>query len=81
MRLCIPCIVGKKEKKRALALKLDINQAYDRVEWPFLKGMMTKMGFLTVWIDRIMSCVTTPFFSVRINGKAFGNILPSRGLH
>ena len=27
-----------------------------------------------------MSCVTTPSFSVRINGKAYGNILPSKGL-
>ena len=28
----------------------------------------------------MMSCVTTPSFSIRINGKAYGNILPSRGL-
>ena len=42
---------------------------------------MTKMGFPAVWIDWVMSCVTTPSFSVRINGKAFGNILTSRGLH
>ena len=40
-----------------------------------------KMGFPSVWIDRVISCVTTPSFSVRINGKAFGNIPPSRGLH
>ena len=42
---------------------------------------MTKMGFPAMWIDRVTSCVTTPYFSVHINGKAFGNILPSRGLH
>ena len=35
----------KKGKKGALALKLDISKAHDRVEWPFLKGMMTKLGF------------------------------------
>ena len=28
-----------------------------------------------------MSCVSTPSFSVRINGKAYGNITPSRGIH
>ena len=27
-----------------------------------------------------MSCVSTPSFSVRINGKAYGNITPSRGI-
>ena len=28
-----------------------------------------------------MSCVSTPSFSVRINGKAYGNITPSRCIH
>ena len=67
-------------KKGALALKLDVSKAYDRVEWGFLKGMMVKLGFSEVWMDRVMSCVSTPSFSVRINGKAYGNITPSRGI-
>ena len=70
----------KTEKKGMLALKLDISKAYDRVEWAFLKKMMSKLGFPDVWIKRIMTCVSTPSFSVCINGKAFGNIKPTRGL-
>ena len=70
----------KKGKKGALTLKLDVSKAYDRVEWNFLRGMMVKLGFPKEWIDRVMSYVTTPSFSVRINGKAYGNIIPSRGL-
>ena len=70
----------KKGKKGSIALKLDISKAYDRVEWAFLKGIMEKMGFPLIWIDRVMSCVTTPSFSVCINGKPFGNISPSRGI-
>ena len=42
--------------------------------------MMSKLGFSDVWIKRIMTCVSTPSFSVCINGKAFGNIKPTRGL-
>ncbi|KAK9998496.1 hypothetical protein SO802_018099 [Lithocarpus litseifolius] len=39
-----------------------------------------RLGFPEVWINRVMFCVSTPSFSVRINGKAYGNIIPSRGL-
>jgi len=70
----------KKGKKGALALKLDVSKAFDRVEWAFLSGMMVRLGFPEDWINRVMSCVTTPSFSVRINGKAYGNIIPSRRL-
>ena len=62
-------------------MKLDVSKAYNRVEWAFLRGMMVRLGFPEVWINRVMSCVTTPSFLVRINGKVYGNIIPSRGLH
>ena len=70
----------KKGKTGSIALKLDISKAYDRVEWSFLKGIMEKMGFPEIWIERVMSCVSTPTFSVCINGKSYGSIKPSRGL-
>ncbi|KAL0009338.1 hypothetical protein SO802_010840 [Lithocarpus litseifolius] len=37
--------IRKKGKKGALALKLNVSKAYDRVEWGFLKDMMIKLGF------------------------------------
>ena len=52
----------KKVKKGSLALKLGISKAYDRVEWPFLKGIMTRLVFLEVWINWVMGCVITPLF-------------------
>ncbi|XP_050241304.1 uncharacterized protein LOC126690225 [Quercus robur] len=70
----------KKGKRGSLVLKLDISKAYDRVEWSFLKGIMIRMGFPEVWVDRVMCCVTTPTYSILINGKTYGNITPSRGL-
>ena len=67
----------KKGRRGSLALKLDV---YDRVKWAFLKGFMTKLGFPEMWIERVMCCVSTPSFSIRINGKSYGNIILSRGL-
>lgn len=70
----------RSSKKDSFALKLDISKVYDRVEWCFLKGIMSKLGLPDRWIDRIMCCVTSASFLVRINGKAYGNIFLSRGL-
>ena len=70
----------RKGRKGSLAMKLDISKAYDRVEWEFLKGIMVRLGFPDLWIKRVMCCVSTPSFSVCINGKAYGTILPTRRL-
>ena len=35
----------RKGKCDFLAAKLDMSKAYDRIEWPYLKGVMEKMGF------------------------------------
>ena len=39
------------------------------------------MGFLASWIERLMSYVTTPSFSILVNGKSYSMIHPSRGIH
>ncbi|GAU28408.1 hypothetical protein TSUD_257360 [Trifolium subterraneum] len=39
-----------KGRRGELALKIDISKTYDKVDWGFLRGVMTKMGFTEVWI-------------------------------
>ena len=41
---------------------------------------MQRLGFTEGWISRVTGCVTTPTFSVLINGKPYGHIQPSRGI-
>ena len=70
----------KNGKVGDLALKLDMSKAYDRVEWIWLEKIMQRLGFDDKWCTLIMSCVTTVFYSVKINGKPKGHIVPSRGI-
>ena len=78
---CLHVIKRKRSKKRGyLALKLDMAKAFDRVEWSFVQGIMTKLGFSEVWIRKIMACETLVSFSFLINGAKFGQLFPTRGL-
>ncbi len=69
-----------KGKVGYLAMKLDMSKTYDRVEWAFLKAAMLKMGFAQHWVDLVMECVSTPTYSILINGVPQGYIHPSRGV-
>ncbi|GAU31360.1 hypothetical protein TSUD_19050 [Trifolium subterraneum] len=52
-----------KGRRGELALKIDISKAYDKVDWGFLLGVITKMGFTDVWIRWVMMCVCSVNYS------------------
>ncbi|KAL2253036.1 UNVERIFIED_CONTAM: hypothetical protein Sindi_0098300 [Sesamum indicum] len=62
------------------ALKVDIRKAYDSVEWDFLVAVLELFGFPPTFIRWIEECVTTPSFSVGLNGKPHGFFSGARGL-
>lgn len=63
-----------------VALKIDISKAYNRVDWGFLRVMMSKLGFNDRWINWIMICVSSVSYSVLVNNDAVGPIAPGRSL-
>ncbi|KAL4368990.1 hypothetical protein GQ457_05G022000 [Hibiscus cannabinus] len=60
--------------------KLDMEKAFNRVEWPFLKAVMLRLGFAPSWVDLIMSCVSSVSSRVRVRGALSEAIRPQRGL-
>lgn len=58
----------QKGKVGSMAIKLDISKEYDRIEWIYLKSMLRKMGFLELWISRVMFCVFSMKYSIFFNG-------------
>ena len=67
-------------RKNFMAIKTDMSEAFDRVEWSFLRTLMLKLGFSSKWVDWIMTCIETVSYQVLINGEPKGSISPSRGI-
>ncbi|RVW40194.1 Transposon TX1 uncharacterized 149 kDa protein [Vitis vinifera] len=69
-----------KNNENGILCKLDIEKAYDNVDWSFLLTVMQKMGFGEKWLGWIKWCISTASFSVLINGTPKGFFQSSRGL-
>ncbi|KAF5475420.1 hypothetical protein F2P56_007226, partial [Juglans regia] len=69
-----------KGKEGYMALKLDMSKAYDRIEWGFLRVVLSKMGFNSLWIDLVMGCVETVSYAILVNGCPQEVFHPSRGI-
>ncbi|GJV72227.1 hypothetical protein Tco_1492222 [Tanacetum coccineum] len=62
------------------AFKVDIQKAYDMVDWAFLREILAGFGFHERMISWIMECVTTSSYSICINGSLHGYFKGQRGL-
>ncbi|RVW71679.1 Transposon TX1 uncharacterized 149 kDa protein [Vitis vinifera] len=67
-----------KDNVPGLLLKLDIEKAFDHVNWNFLIDVMSRMGFGHKWINWMKWCWSTASFSILINGCPTGFFRSSR---
>jgi len=63
-----------------MAVETDMNKAYDRIEWDFIRLVLERMGFHGQWINWIMQCIITVSYSYLLNGTAKGLVIPERGI-
>ena len=63
-----------------LLCKLDVEKAFDHVNWGFLMQLLEKGGFSAKWQQWIFFCISTVHFSILINSSPCGFFESSREL-
>ncbi|GKU98349.1 hypothetical protein SLEP1_g11364 [Rubroshorea leprosula] len=61
-------------------MKIDLQKAYDSVDWGFVNAMLRGLNFPDRFINWLMLCISTTRFSVLINGQPKGYFQGQRGL-
>ena len=75
------CVDSKLNSKvSGVICKLDIEKAYDNVNWEALLKLLKKIGFGEKWCSWIRTCISTVQFSVLVNGSSADFFGSSRGL-
>ncbi|GJY90847.1 RNA-directed DNA polymerase, eukaryota, reverse transcriptase zinc-binding domain protein [Tanacetum coccineum] len=69
-----------KNGPKRVAMKIDIQKAYDTISWDFLECILKEFDFPQKMINWIMVCVRNAAFSIRVNGERFGYFKCGRGL-
>ncbi|XP_077233342.1 uncharacterized protein LOC143875615 [Tasmannia lanceolata] len=70
----------RRKGEGGILCKLDMEKAYDRVDWAAVDFLMGRMGFGGRWRGWIRNCLSSAWFSVLINGSAKEFFKSSRGL-
>ena len=69
-----------KRKKGDMVFEIDLEKAYDHINWDFLEFCLKRSGLPPITIKLIMHCVTSSSMSILWNEKRIPPIALTRGL-
>lgn len=70
----------KKGKKKWMALKIDLEKAYDRVSWDFIEDTLEDASVPYRLARVIMSCILSSSMQISWNGVLSEQFKPTRGV-
>lgn len=62
------------------AIKLDLRKAFDTLNWSFLRKALEAMRFPSMFIEWVMTCISSSMLSVKLNGALEGFFPAKSGL-
>lgn len=71
---------SKGGKKGWMAIKIDLEKAYDRLRWDFVKDTIEDIGYPDSLVQLIWHCISSTTMQVLWNGEALEEFSPSRGI-
>lgn len=71
---------NRKGKRGHMVIKIDLEKAYDRLDWNFIRDTLREAGLNEEWVRIIMECVETTNLSICWKGDNTEYFRPSRGI-
>nr|KYP69874.1 Retrovirus-related Pol polyprotein LINE-1 [Cajanus cajan] len=68
----------KSRAKGWMAFKIDLEKAYDRLKWDFVKDTLLDIGLPAQLVNIIWACISSPRMRMLWNGETLDEFLPSR---
>uniref|UniRef100_A0A803NH51 Reverse transcriptase domain-containing protein n=1 Tax=Cannabis sativa TaxID=3483 RepID=A0A803NH51_CANSA len=70
----------KKGKRGFMMIKIDMEKAYDNLDWDFIIVVLYQMGFSNCFTSWIRACISTKEIKLLLNGSIEGKVKPEWGL-
>ncbi|KAH9716124.1 reverse transcriptase domain-containing protein [Citrus sinensis] len=70
----------KKGRQGFMAIKVDLEKAYDRLSWNFIHGTLQELNLPIGLTNLIMACITIAKMNILWNGELTSEFSPGRGV-
>jgi hypothetical protein len=62
---------SKRGRGGLMAINIDMEKAFDKIEWNFLLAILQKLGFHPIWTNWVRLCISITSFYILLNGSPF----------